>query len=64
MVHLSRRLRKLELRKREQIVFAQTAGDARLILEQRLERMHRCIQVQKERGEYAGPDPTVEEAEP
>jgi hypothetical protein len=43
------------------MVFAQTPGDARRILEERLERMHRCIQAQREFDECVEPNLTAEE---
>jgi hypothetical protein len=55
MLHLLRRLQKPERHRREKIVFAPTPGDARRILEERLERMHRCIQAERDRGEFVEP---------
>jgi hypothetical protein len=61
MLHLQRRLQKLERQRRERILRAPTPGYARRILEERLERMHRCIQAERERGAFVEPEPTVEE---
>ena len=61
MKTITRRLCRLELRRREQIVFAQTPGDARRILEERLERMHRCMQADRDRGKFVEPERTFEE---
>ena len=61
MKTITRRLCRLELRRREQIVSAHTPGDARRSLEERLERMHQCIQAERDRGEFVEPDLSIEE---
>jgi hypothetical protein len=55
------RLEDLESRRREQRSYADTGGYARRLLEERLERMSRCIEVARDCGEYVEPDLSVEE---
>jgi hypothetical protein len=61
MKAITRRLRRLELRGREETLAVSTDGDARRFMEERLEAMSRSIQVERERGEFVEPDLSVEE---
>jgi hypothetical protein len=58
---ITRRLGRLELRKREETLAVATVGDARRLMEERLERMSLCLQGSRDRGEFVEPNPTFEE---
>jgi hypothetical protein len=63
MLHQQRRLQKLESRKREQILCVLPSSDARRILLQRLERMSRSLQVERDLGVLMEPGPTFDEVQ-
>jgi hypothetical protein len=60
---ITRRLCKLELREREETLAVRPEGEARRLLEERLEKMSQWIQGERDRGEFVEPNLTFEEVQ-
>ena len=58
---ITRRLCRLELRRLEETLAVGPEGEARRLLEERLEKMSRWIQGERDRGEFVEPNLTFEE---
>jgi hypothetical protein len=63
LLHLRRRLQKLECRRREEQWFALVAGEARRLLEEKLDAISSHVQAARDCGEYEEPNVTVEQVE-
>jgi hypothetical protein len=61
LLHLRRRLQKLECRRREEQWFALVPGEARRLLEEKLDAVSSHIQAARDSGEWEEPDVTAEQ---
>ncbi len=63
MLHLRRRLQKLEHRRREEQSFAPMPGEARRLMEEKLDAVRLRMQPAIDSGEWEAPDVTTEQVE-
>lgn len=63
MKAITRRLCRLEFHRREETLAVANEGDARRLMEERLKRMSRRLQGERDRGEVVEPNLTFEEVE-